>query len=429
MLNVMHESNTYKADDLVGKISMPTIVTKQGNRVVYQLNLMFRQITNLLDHMPIKSAKEKNEYQDTDLIALRNRFVKAEKAQEIVQYVSENRDSYILPPISAVTEHLFPFLPYNHLEVKERLGEEYDLVQRPELIGEVLDEFDGILQGMVIMKESDFQIGIMDGNHRTASIHQLTTLGKEYKNMRIGLQIFHESDEDRQKQAFVDLNTSTPIDKTLLTLFGNRDPLSVAAKESIGENPLYVIDEFNIDSNQYIGFDMINDSVSKSGNAVLTLNMVKNMLVRFALGESGTKKKFDKMYPPGSSGYDRLLREFKEYLQLIFQKVEPFMKIKQAGVHIVPTLRESSVSLSGAGLYILANMGYLARESTLGYEEVATRLGQLEWKREVLTPNGKEYNPLFRSGILNESGNISNNRSAHVSTLRAVMNAIGMSED
>jgi hypothetical protein len=206
MKTQMHDKMDYRSEDLVGKLSIPTIVSRQGSRIVYQLNLMFRQITSLFDHMPIKENKKDEVYKEVDLAVLRNRFVKADKVQEIVQYVSENTDNYILPPISAVTERMFSFHPYNHEEIIERLGEDYNLVRNPHLIHEVLNEFDGMLQGMLIVKESEFNIEIMDGNHRCASIHRLAALGKEFKDLRIGVQIFYENDLDRQRQAFVDLN-------------------------------------------------------------------------------------------------------------------------------------------------------------------------------------------------------------------------------
>jgi len=421
----MHEEMNLRTEDLVGKLSIPAIVSKQGSRIVYQLNLMFRQITNLFDHMPVKAKKNDND-SEINLAVLRNRYVKIEKVEELVQYVTENVDSFILPPISAVTGTMYSFHPYNQTEIIERMGEEYDLVKNPEKIEEVLNEFDGMLQGMLIVKESEFNIEIMDGNHRCASIHRLSTLGKEYKNLRIGVQVFYEDDMERQRQAFVDLNTSTPIDKTLLTLFGHRDVLSIAAKETIGSNKEYVIDEFDDKSPHYIGFDMMNDSVSKNSAAVLTLNIVKNMLIKFALGETGTKKKFANQFKQGSVEYDLLLKDFAKYLRTVFIQVSPFEKIKQMGVQAIPTLREEYVSLTGAGLYLIANIGHDARSKELDLEDVGVELSKIDWRREVEMSHGKEYNQLFRSGILNESGNISNNRNAMNASLAAVLRVLNL---
>jgi len=425
----MHENTEYRSEDLVGKLSIPTIVSKQGSRIVYQLNLMFRQITSLFDHMPVKESKKDEVYQEVDLAVLRNRFVKADKVQEIVQYVSENRDNYILPPISAVTDKMFSFHPYNNDEIIERMGEQYNLVRNPHLIEEVLDEFDNMLQGMLIVKESDFNIEIMDGNHRCASIHRLAALGKEYKDLRIGVQIFYENDLDRQRQAFVDLNTSTQIDKTLLTLFGTRDPLSVAAKETIGSNEAYRLEEFDINSPNYIGFDMVNDSISQSSTACLTLNVVKNMLIKFALGESGTKKKFAKEFTPGTEKYHALLSDFALYLRTIFSKVEPFNRIKQLGIQCVPDLRKEYVSLNASGLYLMANIAHLAKTNGYDLKETALRVSGLDWRRELETSYGqKEVNAAFLGGLLNEKGNVSNNRVAQVASLKHVSELLNVHE-
>lgn len=423
---VLYEGVSLKTADMVGKLSIPTIVSKQGSRIVYQMNLMFRQITNLFDHMPVKTKKDES-LGEIDLAVLRNRYVKADKVEELTQYVTENIDSFILPPISAVTGTMYSFYPYNHAEIIEHMGQQFDLVRYPERIEDVLDEYDGMLQGILMVKEPEFNIEIMDGNHRCATIHRLSTLGKEYKNLRIGVQVFYENDNERQRQAFVDLNTSTPIDKTLLTLFGQRDVLSVAAKETIGPNPAYAIEEFDEKSGHYIGFDMLNDSVNKNSSATLTLNIVKNMLIKFALGETGTKKKFASSYQPGTPEYDELLKEFGLFMHSVFERVAPFSRIKQLGVSSIPSLREEYVSLSGAGLYLIANIGHQARVKDIDLEEIAEDLAKLDWRREIETPLGKEYNGLFRSGILNESGNISNNRSAQNATIERVLKAMNLS--
>ena len=80
-----------------------------------------------------------------------------------------------------------------------------------------------------------------------------------------------------QRQACVDMNTSTPIDKTILTLFSIRDPLALAAKQTIGSNPEYTITEFLSNSPDYIGFDAVNDSVTRNSHAALSLNMVNHL--------------------------------------------------------------------------------------------------------------------------------------------------------
>lgn len=420
------ENLDFKSDELLGRLSIPTIVSKQGSRIVYQLSLRFRQITSLFDHMPMKSSKKDESYDQVDLTVLRNRYVRADKVHEIVDYVSDNIDTYVLPPISAVSNRMYSFHPYNQKEIIEKLGEGFDLVENPHRIPEALDHFDGMLQGLIIVKESEFNIEIMDGNHRCAAIHELSTMGREYKDLRIGVQIFYENDSDRQRQAFVDLNTSTPIDKTLLTLFGNRDPLSVAAKETFGTNPDYVIDEFMPESPYYIGFDRVNDSVNKNSTAVLSLNILKNMLIRFALGEGGTNKKFAKEFHPKSENYHHLLKDFSEYLRSVFEAVAPFNKIKQVGIQSVPGFREKYVSMTGAGLYLIALVGHNARKKKLDLEEAARRVAVLDWQREIETPIGKEYNSLFRTGVLNENGNISNNRNAQKSTLKALLEKLGM---
>jgi DGQHR domain-containing protein len=403
------------SNDLIGRVTIPAIVTKQGSRITFQLNLMFRQITNLLDHTDVKPKDENDD--SIDLDTLRNRYLRPEKVEDIVKYVTDNNDSYILPPISAIADQAFSFQPYNHQEVINRMGEEYDLTRNPDLIEEVLEEFDGFLQGFIIFKESDFEVEILDGNHRVAAIHKLTTKGKEFKSLRIGVQIFVENDIEKIRQAFVDMNTSTPIDKTIITLFSSRDALSLAAKETIGSNPEFRINEFTKNSPDYIGFDAINDSITRKSNAVLTLNMVKNMIVKFALGPSGTPKKFNSIYEKKDQKYYDLIKDFSTYFRSIFSFLPPFEKIKRVGPTEIPELRETYISLTGAGLYIIATLGYFAHKNYKDLESVALSLSELKWERFV---EPGETNPLFRSGILSDTGKISNNRNSIEATIEAI---------
>ena len=118
-----------KSDELLGKMTIPCIVSKQGSRIVYQLNLKYRQITNLFNHTPLKTKKDEDG-SEIDLAVLRNRYVKGEKVEELVQYVTENVDNFILPTISAVTEKMFSFHPYNQQEIMEKLGEEYNVMKK-----------------------------------------------------------------------------------------------------------------------------------------------------------------------------------------------------------------------------------------------------------------------------------------------------------
>lgn len=413
-------NNQISNQNLVGRVQIPAIVTQQGSRITYQANLMYRQITNLFDHT---EEKPKNENKDIiDIRTLRNRYLRSDKVDEIVEYVENNLDSYILPPISAISHTPFAFQPYNHEEIVNEMGEQYDLMKRPELIGEVIEHFDGMLQGLIIFRESDFNVEILDGNHRVAAIHKLVTKGRDFKALRIGVQIFIENDLERIRQAFVDMNTSTPIDKTIITLFSSRDALSLAAKELINPKSPYVLEEFSKESPDYIGFDAINDNITRKSNAVLSLNMVKNMLVKFALGASGTPKKFNSVYSVKSTEYYQLVSDFSTYLKNIITTMEPFDEIKSMGPASVPELREQYISLTGAGLYLIANIGYHARKENEDMQTFPIKLSELNWKRII----NNEANPLFRSGILSETGKISNNRSSILSTLDSVGSKVGL---
>lgn len=410
-MNTIQTMANLTNSDLIGRVAIPAIVTKQGTRVVYQMNLMFRQVTNLFDHT--ETMPQNANADIIDIKTLRNRYLRPDKVEDLVTYVYENLDSYILPPISAISDKPFSFQPYNEQEILENLGEEFNLVKFPNRIEEVLEASEGMLQGLLIFKESEFNVEILDGNHRVAAIHKLVTRGKEFKTLRIGTQIFVEDNLKRTQQAFVDMNTSTPIDKTIITLFSSRDALSTAAKETIGDNPNFQIKEFLSNSNDYIGFDAINDSITRNSNAVISLNMVKNMIVKFAFGSSGTPKKFNSTYDIKAEDYQELLKDFSIFMQTVFDNMAPYDEIKVRGTGAIPKLREEYISLTGAGLYLIATIGYYGRKNKMDLRSVATSLSNINWKRTI----NEEANQLFRTGILSEQGKISNNRNAIQSTL------------
>jgi hypothetical protein len=190
----------------------------------------------------------------------------------------------------------------------------------------------------------------------------------------------------------------------------------------MGDNPNYFITEFISTSPDYIGFDAVNDAITRNSHSILSLNMVKNMLVRFAVGDSGTPKKFNTMVTSCNKvEYDKLLKDFKLYMQAVFNNIEPFSLIKQQGTSSIPSLREEYISLTGAGLYIIATMGFLARSKNIDLEATAKRLAELDWKRERRDEyNLRRVNPLFMTGILNNIGNISNTRNAIKATIDSI---------
>ncbi|RBN42444.1 hypothetical protein DMN50_04985, partial [Priestia megaterium] len=329
-------------------IDLPVIVTKQGKRITYLTNMTFREVSMLLNHTTTKPNKPKSVLSDTE--SLRNRYLKPDKVKEIEQYIHRNFEEFILPPITVVARSLFPI---ENIAVPENSLIENNHLNTPTHINEHLDNH-GLITGYISIDSASFNGEILDGNHRAAAvktIHEL--IGEDLPGFRIGVQFYHETNDNKIRQSFVDLNTSTPIDKAILTLFSKRDTLSIAAKEIIGmgENKSFVVPELNEDSERFIGFDYINDAVTRNSKAVLSLNMVKNMLLRFAVGDNGSIKKFEQTYHLDTLEYALLLKRFSTYMKAIFQNVEPFETIVQSGVETIPELRKQYISLTGAGLY------------------------------------------------------------------------------
>jgi DGQHR domain-containing protein len=397
-------------------MELPVIVTRQGKRLTYFTNMTFGQISQYFTPSTVKPDNQKDIL--SSIHTLRNRYLKVEKVKEIEEYIHKNFDEFILPPITVVIPDLFP------ITLVSRDGSNSSkLFRKTADVHEYLDKV-GIFNGYILIENKVFHGEILDGNHRAAAIktiHEL--LGEDLPGFRIGVHIYQEINQDKIRQSFVDLNTSTPIDRALLTLFSKRDTLSIAAKEVIGmaENKSFVIPELRTDSPRFIGFDYINDAVTRNSQAVLSLNMVKNMILKFALGDNGSIRKFEQTYRLDSLEYALLLKRFSTYMRGVFREVQPFETIIQSGLNSIPNLRKTYISLTGAGLYLIALLGHEGIINGMDLDELAKKVANVRWERMI---EEGIPNPLFTSGILNNEGKISNTRNSINSTLSALRREI-----
>ena len=173
------------------------------------------------------------------------------------------------------------------------------------------------------------------------------------------------------------------------------------------KNYNYVVEAFYPENSNYIGVDLVNDNVSKTTNTI-SFNIIKNIVSILAVDSLNGDKKFNEMYLNNKLEYMKFMKKASNFLNYIFNNCEPFNKIKSDQSN-VKELREKYISMTGAGLYVIARIGHIGiKYDGIDMEKLAEALCKLEWRRVI---NNKK-NTLFTGGILTSEGKISNNRTA-----------------
>ncbi|WP_102398914.1 DNA sulfur modification protein DndB [Haloimpatiens massiliensis] len=408
------ERTTIKKD--VNGYRLPVQIYRQGKRCVYRAVMSFGDVKRHLTHT--KPKPDNHELLLADIESITNRYLMPKKAKDIMKYIQENEEDFILPSLTVMAKEEFEFIPiYPSInEIKKVFGQEFDVKSLRYKIFDVIELFNGVLFGEIIIPFNTtvhedekilFETG--DGNHRTYAIHELyKILGEDNPGFYIGVDFYVEKNKDKIRDIFVDLNNQTPIDRSIYTLLKGRDPLSLATKDLVGlTKKTYMVSQLYHQDLHYIGFSPL-DNIGPNSKATISFNMLKNMISYIALGVGDADKPFADKFAINKTGYSRLLRQTSAYLKTIFEYVGPFKEIK-GELNKIPKLRNEYISLTGAGLYVIAKIGYIAREQNLDMRKVALALSELDWKRQ--TDEGT-LNSLFIGGVLNENGQISNNRNS-----------------
>lgn len=379
------------------------MVFRQSSRIVYRSVLSFWDVVSLCEHTPVRPNDDKDII--LDLNNIKNRYLEPKHGEEIVFYIKENIDDFILPNVTTIVNETLPIV--------------YDINSEKSIdinINRELKENNGcIIAYLKINKDIKFRIS--DGNHRTYALHKLVEkklINEELEGLYIGIDFYLETDKEKEKDIFVRLNTTKSIDSSVMALLDVKDLISYSVKSLLGvsDNYNYVVEHFYPEKTNYIGVDLVSDNIPKSNNTV-SFNMIKNIISLLAFGIPNADKKFEERYRDDKLAYIKLMKKMADFLNYIFNHCEPFNKINLEEENI-KELRKEYISMTGAGLYIIAQIGHVA----IKYEEidiikVAEALCDLNWKREIEDSNGKLIaNPNFVGGILSENMKISNNRTA-----------------
>lgn len=432
--------STIENSNSTHSVKIPGIVYAQGDRIVYSTSFSFE----LASHLETSDFRDSTSEGLTvsDILDLENRYLNRPAVNELVTYAKENKHNYILPAITLNSEKFFKITPIapSLEKINEIRGEEISDVQLRYSLHDILSEVGGQLGVIIEIPYSYFAsqgdvkplITVADGNHRCKMIEILMSESpesiEEWRNAQIGVTIFVEPNKNERKKNFVLLNSSTPVQSSVKGLFMQNDILSEAVKHLAGlreDNSRFFIKQLNdFDVTKNIGFEPV-DNVGANSKKVLSFNILKNMVAIMGTN-SQNPKSFTKKYSTNTLEeldiYRKLLADCKTFFEHIFDLVEPF-KLVQGNLDRIPELKKSYLSLSGAGLYVIAHVGHECRELGYNLSEVARILAQLDWHK--LDGSGVS-NSFFEGTIVSSDGGISNTRVAIKPAVERLMRYVTM---
>lgn len=383
------------------------MIFKQSSRIVYRSVLSFWDVVNLCEHTPVRPNDDKDII--LDLNNIKNRYLEPKHGNDIVFYIKDNIDDFILPNLTTIINE--PLLIVDNIDSENSIDININR--------ELQNNKGCIMAHLKINKNMKFRIS--DGNHRTYALHKLVEkklINGEIEGLYIGIDFYLETDKEKEKDMFIRLNTTKSIHSSVMALMNGRDLISYSVKSLLGvsDNYNYVVEHFYPEKEKYIGVDLVSDNTPKSNNTV-SFNMIKNMISLLAFGVVNADKKFEERYRDDKLSYIKFMKKIADFLNYIFNNCEPFNNINLE-VENVKELRKNYISMTGAGLYIIAQIGHVA----IKYEEidiikVAEAICDLNWERQISNSSDKLIaNPIFLGGILSQNMKISNNRTAISST-------------
>ncbi|MCA0972474.1 DNA sulfur modification protein DndB [Halobacillus litoralis] len=398
----------------------------QGGRIVYRTTLSFSDVKKFLTHTKEKPSSHEELIDDVN--DLRNRYLKPKKSNELKNYIMSQPNDFILPGLTVMVDNALPFESFipSPDTIKEIFHEnDYpDLKKNPGMIKEAVERSNTPLFGQITIPFNEVgevlvELDTGDGNHRTKAIHDIVELtGGDSSSYYIGCDFYVEPNVDKRKEMFVDLNNGTPIERSIYNILKGKDPLSIATKAIAGiDSDLHYVQHLRNGYQGYIGFSPV-DNVGARSKVTLSFNILKNVISYIALDQGNAEKNFKEEFDPRGPNFERLLRFTSRYLRSIFNNLQPFSDIK-GNLEKVPALRGEYVSMSGAGLYVIARVGHIGFTKNLDPEKLAEKLSTIDWLRD-------DSGSVFEGGILSSSGKISNTRTALDTSTISVLRELGI---
>lgn len=341
-----------------------SLMYKMGGRYWVAVSLPYSVIGNLVTTTQVKS---KSSAISSEIV---NRFVDSKHVRELKQYILDNKDNFIIPPITLVSKTELPFKPVTFGNETIKSDEIYKTIDAV-----------GSLMGKVTIPLG-YSFTCLDGNHRTKAIAELAVQHPDsIQENNMLCNIVYEEDNFRIRQDFVDINQNAKITTaTINTLFNSRDPLARLTSNTIEGNEY-------LDNN----VELLGASISKNSPKLYTLNNIKNAIVELSNNNSQSRTSINKL--------SKDLKENPELAGVLSLDVDVFFDVLKENEIIKDFLnnndkiniRANGLITSGVGLIILARVVAMASETIKGmsYKDIIKRVISFDWSRDNEFWNGK----------------------------------------
>lgn len=309
--------------NLIGGVHIPALKGRQGDRDMYLLSVR--------NTMLLRNFSAESEPMDSpDKKAQRQ--LDPRHAHDIVSYITENSDSYVLGAVTYAIDVVDP--------------EQHFVEMQP-----------GTGVGFLILP-LDAELRCLDGQHRRRAIKEAADEDPEVLQDYTAVVLYVESDYVRRRQMFSDMN-STPkvVAKALNVSFDSRDPYAKAAIILSDQHPLLkgVIEKEKA-------------RITAKSPAIFSLAGVYDGLKRYTLGttlprgRSPRGKDTDELVEAGTAFFDLLAAARAEYTT-VADTVRDLLNDEDGEQEVgkyMAAERKKSLLLSTTTLRVIAGAVHLA---------------------------------------------------------------------
>lgn len=290
-----------------------------------------------------------------------NRPVDSSHVRSIVKYLGENRENYIMPPLTLNVQNL----PVLHV---------------PE------GSF-GKTVGFAVIGD-DTQFLVTDGQHRLAAIKKygesVDDPGSAFMSDGISVVIVIEPEIARIHQDFADAAQTKQIAASLLAVYNTREPLNRVLTKVVDGSTLFKdrIDE-------------ISKSLTKNSPSIFLLNQVRGMVKEllfhdYALSESSIPARSNQIIG-STQAQDLYIKRIHTMLEILTKHMTPWNAIAElptsgGPANQVVDYRKQYINMTATGLVIIGHVAYEIEKNPdpawreQRYVELAQKI---DWRRDA----------------------------------------------
>ncbi|MGW4364334.1 DNA sulfur modification protein DndB [Nocardia takedensis] len=350
----------------------PCTVFQQGTRTMISTSFPY----SFLAHQVVSDSVEKG----SDPANTTNRPLMADHVRNINTYVRENRENYILPPVTLNAREL-PALHVPRGNFKNRLG-------------------------FMVIGDS-VRFFVTDGQHRISAIKghglgrsavpALVDLGDGFEEDSLAVLIVVEEELKRIHQDFADAAQTKQIPASLLAVYNTREPVNGVLADLVDRTPFF---RGRVDATA--------KTLPKASQAVFLLNQVRQfvkelLFADYALAEDSVARQSAKLLGD-KAVRDEFIDDAVALVNTLSAGMAPWREICDLPVsggpaNRVADFRQRYVNMTASGLVVIGRVAYEIRKSpdTAWRERQYKRMAEeIDWRRDariwsgtIITADGK----------------------------------------